>query len=188
MGGLTNGCSWQANSSRPLPAQRARQVVLQLSLDVRRHREEIVNSNQRTSWLKLESDDDCLFAIRRGLLVAVANAVCTIVALVVYLAQVATPDWIAVLSALAHVVVVAALAVLALRKNRAASMALLVYLVSSWVVLWWLGIPGRWQFQVAAVLVAMVIALFNSLAVVATFRWHERSRSSSLAGGIARAA
>ena len=147
-----------------------------------------MDSTRKTSWLKLASTDDCEIAIRRGVLVAVVHAVCAIIALVVYFTQVATPDWIVVPSVLAHVVVLSILAMLVLRKNRAASMALLVYLVVSWIFFWWLGVPTGWVFQAAAALVAAVIALFNSLAVVATFRWHERSHSASLAGGIARAA
>jgi hypothetical protein len=145
-------------------------------------------SDERASAFKLASIDDCEFAIRRGALVAAVNAVCAIVGLVVYFAQVATPERITALVVVAHVVVVSALAWLVLRRNRAASIALLVYLVSSWVILWWLGAPSGWLFQAAAALVAIVIVLFNSLAVVATFRWHERNRSASSAGGIARAA
>ena len=143
----------------------------------------IVDSNRKMAWIKLTSTDDCEFAIRRGVLVAVAHAVCAIVALGVYFAQVASPSWITVPSVLAHVAILSILAVLVLRKNRAASIALLVYLVSSWAVLWWLGAPSGWAFQIMAAGVAAVIVLFNALAVVAIHRWHERSRSVSLAGG-----
>lgn len=133
------------------------------------------------SWFKLASIDDCEFAVRVGALVAVTSAVCMIVALVVYFAQAAAPNWNAVLFVPALVVVLSTLALLVLRKNRLAAIALLVYLVSSWAVAWWLGRPEGWVFQVTGVLVLAVFLLFGSLAVLATFRWHERYRSTALA-------
>ena len=129
---------------------------------------------------------DCEFAIRRFALVAVSTAVCAIVAMVVYLTQATKTDWIALSSVLAHVAVVSVLAILVLRKSRGASIALLVYLVCSWIVLWWLGHPDGWVFQVLAVLGAAVFLVFGSMAVLATFRLHARDRSGRVAGGIVR--
>jgi hypothetical protein len=129
---------------------------------------------------------DCEFAIRRGALVAVMTGVSAIVALVVYRVGVATPDWIALPSVLAHVAIVSVLAILVLRKGRAASVVLLVYLITAWIVVWWLGQLDALMFQVSAVLVTAMIVVFNSLAVLATFRWHKLKGSENPAAGIAR--
>ena len=147
-----------------------------------------MNSSRRSSWFKLASIDDCETAVRVAALVAMSNAVVALVALVVYFAQATAPDWIVVPSALFHCAVTSVLALLVLRKNRAASVALLVYLVSSSILLWWLGHPEGRIFQVTAVLVPAVFLVFGSLAVLATFKWHEQNRLRPLSGGIARAA
>lgn len=122
---------------------------------------------------------DCEFAIRRGALIAGLNAFAVVVASVVYLAQAAKPDWTALPFVLAHVAILAVLAVLVLRKNRAASIVLPVYLVASWIALWWLGHPDGWLFQLAAVVVGAVFLVFGWSAMSATHRWHARGLGSS---------
>lgn len=123
--------------------------------------------------------DDCEFAILRGALVAALNAAVTVVALIVYFVQAAAPEWITLPFALAHVAILSILAVLIMRRNRGASIVFPVYLVSSWIVVWWLGHPDGWLFLAAALLTGAVFLVFGWSSMLAIHRWHARGLRSS---------
>jgi len=142
-------------------------------------------SQRMKFWFKLKTRSGCEAAIRVGALVALASILCKLVALLVYTFQVAAPESNVLLLSVVDLLLLSVLAILVLRRSRLAASMLLLYLASTWVALWVLGAPDGWLLQATSALVLITYLLLNSLAMLATFRWHNRYSADESVGGIA---